>query len=277
MNDRCRLFSERHGYTPPKLVQREAMDGDLRTGLWNAFYESFPSTTNGYILGGSASSNSVYRDIHCHFLKKSLTKYFDSHVDTNDKTIEQIFLSEEWHRVLDLVEYVARTHGEESFIDESNTVLTQENSAYRIIAGGFVTEITSEQEIKEIEIALKVPYAPAKRHLEKALALFSDRENSDYENSIKESISAVESIAKEITGEHSKPLGQLTSKLELHSAFEKGLKHLYGFASDAPGVRHAGDSHKSENYPPADQSTARFMLVICSAFVNYIIVRNPKI
>jgi len=84
----------------------------------------------------------------------------------------------------------------------------------------------------------------------------------------------VESIAKEITKEHSGTLGQLTSRLELHPAFEQGLKHLYGFTSDAPGVRHAGDSCKSNNYPPEDQDTARFILVTCSAFVNYIIARN---
>ena len=270
MNDRCRPFSERHGYTQLKPFQREAMDEDLRTGLWNAFSESFPSIATYHIIGSSTSSNSIYRDIHRHFLKKSLTEYCDNYVEANDKTIEQIFLFEEWHRVLDLVEYVAQTQDEESFADECNAVLTQENSAYRIIVGGFVTEITSEQEIVEIETALKVPYAPAKEHLRKALTLLSDRKNPDYENSIKESISAVESIAKEITGKE-KSLNALTQTLKLPPGLKTALDEFYNWASKY-GIRHA----KSRKSLPLDQATARFMLVTCSAFVNYIIAKNSE-
>ena len=267
MNDEYKPFSERFGYTKPKPLQREAMDEDLRTGLWNAFYESFPP-----VIYDFASSNSVYKNIHRYFLKKSLINYCDNHVKENNEAVEQIFLSKEWHRVLDLVEYVVRAHDNNSFVDKCNSVFKNENSAYRIIAGGFVAEITSEQEIVEIETALKIPYASAKGHLEKALTLFSGRENPDYENSAKESISAVESIAKEIIGEHNETLGQLASKLNLHRAFKEGLKKIYGFTSAAHGIRHS----ESDEPLPLDKDTARFMLVICSAFVNYIIARNSE-
>lgn len=269
MNDEYKPFSEEHGYTQPKPLQREAMDEDLRTGLWNAFYESFPFT----VMGGFAHSHSIYEHIHRYFSKKSLTKYCKNHVKENNESVEQIFLSGEWYRVLDLVKYVIWTRDNKSFVDQCNAVFEQENFAYRIIAGRFVAEITSEQEIEEIQTALKIPYASAKGHLEKALTLFSDRENPDYENSAKESISAVESVAKEITGEHNGTLGQLASKLDLHPAFEKGLKQIYGFTSDAHGIRHS----ESDEPLPLDETTARFMLVTCSAFVNYIIARNPKI
>ncbi len=46
--------------------------------------------------------------------------------------------------------------------------------------------------VKEVEEALECRYTPVKRHLSNALELLSDRENPDYQNSIKESITAVE-------------------------------------------------------------------------------------
>lgn len=47
---------------------------------------------------------------------------------------------------------------------------------------------------------------------------------------------------------------------------------LYNWTSTDGGIRH-GASSKSLT---PDQNTARFMLVICSSFVNYIISRNPQ-
>jgi len=264
MNDEYKSFSEEYGHTQPKPLQREAMDEDLRTGLWNAFYESFPP-----VIYDFASSNSIYKDIHRYFSKKSLTEYCDNHVKENNEAVEQIFLSKEWHRVLDLVKYVIWTRDNKSFVDKCNAVFEQENSAYRIVAGRFVAEITSEQEIVEIETALQIPFASAKSHLERAIALFSDSQNPDYKNSISESIGAVESIAKEITGKE-KSLSALTQELKLHPNLTNALNEFYNWTSK-DGIRH-GESRKSLS---VNQGTARFMLVTCSAFVNYIIARNP--
>lgn len=51
-------------------------------------------------------------------------------------------------------------------------------------------------------------------HFEKALRFIADRENPDYPNSIKESISAVEAYAVVILGENSKEnsLGRMLKK-----------------------------------------------------------------
>ena len=47
---------------------------------------------------------------------------------------------------------------------------------------------------------MDTPYSSVNEHVKNALTLFSRRETPDYKNSIKESISAVESIIREITG-----------------------------------------------------------------------------
>ena len=88
----------------------------------------------------------------------------------------------------------------EDFIILLNDCLEIENSAYRVI-NYQITPITSEQEIQSIEDALENthPYTGIQQHLNQALKLMSDRQKPDYRNSIKESISAVESICKIVT------------------------------------------------------------------------------
>lgn len=54
----------------------------------------------------------------------------------------------------------------------------------------------------------------------------------------------------------------------LHNAFKQGVIKLYGWTSDAGGIRHA-----LIEAPEVDEADARFMLVSCSAVVNYLISR----
>ena len=110
---------------------------------------------------------------------------------------------------------------------------------------------------------------PVHAHLRRALELLADRNTPDYRNSIKESISAVESLAALTVGE-SGTLGQLIKKLEqkigLHPALGKAFNKLYGYTSDEGGIRHALADEET-----ADFDHAKFMLVVCSAFVGFVL------
>ena len=55
-------------------------------------------------------------------------------------------------------------------------------------------------------------------------------------------------------------------KKAIHPALKKSLSALYGYTSDADGIRHA-----MLDEPDLTSTDARFMLVACSAFVNYLI------
>ena len=111
-----------------------------------------------------------------------------------------------------------------------------------------------------------------KMHLNSALEKYAQRPIGDYRNSIKESISAVEAFCREKTGENTlgKALKQLESKgivipLLLKSAFEK----LYAYTNhEDTGIRHALMDDEG-NYTPTTEE-ALFMLVSCSAFINYL-------
>jgi len=107
------------------------------------------------------------------------------------------------------------------------------------------------------------------------LSKLSDRKNPDYRNSIKESISAVEAMAVIISGRSGATLGDalkvIKDTIGLHSALEKGFLAIYGYTSDADGIRHAMLSESK-----CDFEDAKYMLVSCSAFVNYLKMKAGK-
>lgn len=166
----------------------------------------------------------------------------------------------------------------EAFKTYCNSILEKEVSAYRFI-GNTIGEITNENEIKEIEYALdnaaKFKFEGVKIHLETSLAMLTNRKKPDYRNSIKESISAVESIAQIISGNSkadlNKALRKIENKIEIHPALKKGFIALYGYTSDQDGIRHAMLEIKDISF-----EDAKYMLISCSAFINYLIIKANK-
>lgn len=66
-------------------------------------------------------------------------------------------------------------------------------------------------------------------------------------------------------------LKEVKTKVGLHRALEEAFSHLYGYTSSADGIRHSlMDEHK------LSFEDAKFMLVSCSAFINYLITKASK-
>jgi len=89
-------------------------------------------------------------------------------------------------------------------------------------------------------------------------------------------LSAVEALCILLTGQKKAKLGQALkllkqNKIEIHQALEKSFSNLYGYTSDADGIRHA-----LLEDPNLDFEDAKFMLVSCSAFVSYLIEKAAK-
>ena len=59
--------------------------------------------------------------------------------------------------------------------------------------------------------------------------------------------------------------------VHIHQAMEKAFLSLYGYTSDEDGIRHGGIDFR--NAPSED---AKYMLIACSAFVNYLIEKHIK-
>ena len=165
-----------------------------------------------------------------------------------------------------------------SIYEIANSYLQREYVGYRFIDEQ-LTPISDDYELEAVKQALDNPYSPVYEHLSKANKLLGDRTSPDYENSIKESISAVEALCEILTGITGKEasLGKLLKKLEdngvvIHAGLKAAFNMLYGYTSDANGIRHAGNI----GGPSSTFEEAKFMLVSCSAFVNYLIAVSAK-
>ena len=197
--------------------------------------------------------------------------------------IEDFVLSEsewfnkkaQWYEVYDYCEFclsdLIGTHAAEQIIGNLNWVLEREKSGYRVI-DGIIAPIVQQEQIDGVQRALDSPdkYRAAAEHIKTALILYADRRTPDYRNSIKESISSVEFVAKIISGRDNATLADalrmIDAKKPMHSAFRQALEKLYGYTSDEKGVRHALLDEAA-----VDEADARFMIVACNAFVTYLI------
>lgn len=278
-------FSQRLGITPvEKILQIDSIDEELKNSLWSvltAFYwERFdrPKWDMGSRVDYISRSNigSLFQALWLYYFKKPIDTIPTYFYDDRDGLgiLRQYFFSADWFEVYDFIEFVA-VHGPEqqkdNFVSACNSFLERENSAYRFI-NGQIAEISSSEEISEIEDAISkaTPFYGVKQHLNAAITMLSDRANPDYRNSIKESISAVESLCKTVSGDEKATLGAALKALEkkglMHPALKSAFSSLYGYTNDTDGIRHA--LMAESNLTSAD---ARFMLISCSAFINYII------
>jgi len=272
-------FSERHGYKSVReAVQRESIDEALRNALWTAvdLYFCTMLRVGGTVpMLGSETRAVIFRLWTKHFRlawddvsRKYLTDVIDR--------LRRVFYECEWYEVYDLLEFFAEElPGDSSreFVHFTNEMLERETSAYQLV-GGRIAEITSQQEIEAVEAALveSEPFGVVRSHLERSLELYSERPEPDYRNSVKESISAVESLACLIADDPKATLGKALDKIEkqgkmeLHRALRKAFDVLYGYTSDEDGIR-----HKMLEEGNVGRAEALYMLVACSAFVSYLI------
>ncbi|MDX5630328.1 MULTISPECIES: hypothetical protein [unclassified Brenneria] len=269
-------FSQRMGIRPmQKAIQRESMDNELRIGLWNVLqiYVWDKWKTQPDLI------ETLSEQIWAFFFKKEIDSYPDfyssySYQDGAHEIFKKYILKGQWYDVYDFVEAILKRfpvpdHDKKNLIQALNFVFETENSAYRIIENEIV-EITDNQEIEAIEDAISNSPQSAKAHLQRALELLSDRKQPDYRNSIKESISAVESVCNTISGDSKGTLGkslkQIETSISLHPSLKNAFSSLYGYTSDSGGIRHA---LMDESAHPSF-ADAKFMLVACSAFCNYL-------
>jgi hypothetical protein len=276
-------FLQRIGRVPmTKALQVEALDEELRAGLWNALTVSFwhkssawPTRDNAAGRQALEAEEAIARVWAYHFKKPLDTIPPRPMVGDQNSAygfMRSIVMQGSWDRALDLVDAMvsnAPRQWRPEMADRLNAVLEKESAGYRFV-NDELAQITNPLEIKAIESAIASSSRAVRAHLEAALTMLSDRKSPDYRNSIKESISAVEAACQAVAGQPSASLGDCLKAIkkarELHPAFEGALIKLYGYTSDASGIRHAMTDAGVE----VTQADAQFMLISCSAFTNYL-------
>ena len=105
-------------------------------------------------------------------------------------------------------------------------------------------------------------------HLKKAAECINGQ---DWAGSVRESIHAVESVARQLDPKASNELGPALKSLEKErnppSGAQVGIHKLYGYTSNEQGIRHALLDQDSAN---VGMDEAVFMLGACASFSSYL-------
>ena len=268
------MFSEKYKYKPEKMLLIECISDTLRNRIWNLFYQN-EIVSKGI---GAPLAQLNGKILFENQVADKLGVPLDTEITSYKNVIRDLIINRwKWYQIYDFVEtHLSMLDDEQRQIrsEQYNNLFEEEKSGYRVV-NGEVTPITNENEIETIEKAIASPYFSVNEHISKALDLYSDLENPDYENSIKESISAVEAMCCIISGKDqtlNRAIADLKNKgVHIHPCLENAFKQLYSFTCDEKGIRHAGIDFVSA---PAED--AKYMLISCSAFVNYLIEKQAK-
>ena len=285
-------FSDRNGIKPENIeIQLKDFDKRTRVQLQNMINNMYAKTYNYGLNEWDSEIQEFFRYVHGDIYAEPTDvqkRYYATDIfliinntinkDSYDEVLTVIeALVQYWDSYMQKwrPDYYIEYYGyvDSSLYEEANEVFEKEYIGYRFIDEK-ITPISDKYEVAAVNEALQNIYQPVREHISKANSLLADRENPDYENSIKESISAVEAICEIITGE-SGTLGKLLTKVEqkgvyIHSALQSAYKVLYGYTSDASGIRHA----RKLGGVDSTFAEAKYMLVACSAFVNYLMTLN---
>ncbi|MDD3038612.1 AbiJ-NTD4 domain-containing protein [Bacteroides sp.] len=276
------LFSERYRYTNPSdVIIREKITPEIQNAICSCYDLLYEKIEQSYKYDKLYWKMEEY--LWTHFLNERkinfnykfvATKYIDdvinkwfSKLDLIELSIKYLYAYSESNCLSDAID---DTH---TFVQNLNREFKRLNFAYRIIDKK-VVEITTEEEIVAIEKALSSSADNIRAHLNNALKLYAQKPIGDYRNSIKESITAVEAMSRRITGDKVLNFAKMEKKgVTIPSVLRQAFEKLYGYTNDEKtGIRHALMDDEGSYVPKAEE--ALFMLVSCSAFINYL---NKKV
>ena len=282
-------FSQAQGYEeiPRPLVLGELSD-EARIRLWNLLVlesrGSFSPSTSG-VWALHNGWRSILETLHSEFILNPMYEFPTgsfSHSNPFIDTYKPAILRDlSFNRVFDLFQMIMRH-------PRCPVDFTVEVAAmFRVCRLAYVVDIeqpvtilpaVTPQEGEAIIGAIKelrqVGLQGAETHLKKA----GEHLNSgDWPDAVRDSINAVESVARQLDPDASKELEPALASLEkkgrLHPAMKQAFSRLYGYTSDEEGIRHALLTNATS---PAGKDEAVFMLGACASFASYLWRRHQS-
>lgn len=295
MND---LFSERYGYIARKL-QYEYLNEFSKAHLWDEINYYFlqkaqnmhDESDHEYKIDKECfvHASSFYYNLHRNFWGKSNDDFLHE-PSRATSGIKNVVMNTMWHNVFDVIEALIRISDElipnkkrhKAFLKEFhaaiNNVFQEQRCAYRLIDGVILPNVNNIEVVTITNALVDTDsIMTVNAHLEQAIKHYSDRQNPDYRNAIKESISALESLLKIIAGTRSATFdGALKSIVRnntvvINEQLQESMKSLYAWTNSEGGVRHGlkGDSK-------IDNDDAKLAITSCCSYVSYLIAKAIK-
>ncbi len=276
-------FSQAEGLEPlPQPLQLREISQQFRSLLWKFIYEGLESNRTHTGVAGRYIVDGVWAKVlyDWHVLKLHRpADDFNPRFAERVEDLKHLILKGAYNEIFDFCQFVMRHRAcPYSFRATVAYVLESSRAAYRVIDDGrTIVPSATIEEGEAIQRALSTLSAHgldgARTHLLKAVEAIDD---GDFADSIRESIHAVESVARNLDPKASKTLGPalkaLEQKISIHKALKTGFSNIYGYTNDEQGIRHS----LTEGDASVDLEDAVFMLGACASFVTYLVGKARK-
>ena len=279
--ERTLTFSQREGYDPlPKPLQLGELPDEARTGIWNVLYDYMDKSKktlaygNVYRVMADGVWEVILRDVYACHDNNGLDEWSED-FGRVVPWIRDRLKQEPFNRVFDFIQFVMR-HDQcpPEFITGLSNSFRRFQLAYIIDPGPppSIFPATTTEEGNELRRNLaELRSAGLDGCLSQLRKASKCIDEDDSAGGVRESIHAVESVARQIDPEASKTLGPALTSLEkrstLHPALKRAFDNLYGYTSDEQGIRHALLDKAAANVTVDE---AVFMLGACASFASYL-------
>lgn len=270
-------FSQAQDYEcVPAPLKLEELPKSARTQIWNLIYFHLEQSIRRGVHTSTVSGSweKILERMHGFFdnlARDDWTADFDS----NRRTLREHIEGDRFNKVFDRLEFIMRDREcPYTFIRDLNTVFEMCGLAYTIDRSPppNILPVATPQERRALVESLhdlrRAGLSGSTAHLEAASACINRR---DWSGAVRESIHAVESVARKIDPQASRTLAPALASIEkrdaLHPALKDAFKKLYGYASDEQGIRHALLDHPTAK---VGMDEAVFMLSACASFASYL-------
>ena len=291
-NLRKLTFSQREGLAPlPEALQAEDLSTKFRNCVWKVVDEKFAACTYlnvVYLQFVDSPDGNYWGALRKSYHLDILEEPHDTIGDECDVRAVRSWLRKlildapAYDETLTLIEHMFRVPGMPNDL-ASAIEKCFDHALYFIDRSGAPTCIvsaTSEEMKKATVKALaninQSELGGAKHHLRESAQALNAK---NFAGSIRESIHAVESAARQIDPGNSKSmrdaLQSLTQRnMSIHPALKSAFNMLYGYTSDEQGIRHPMIDVDPDKI---GSDEAIFMYAACVSFVDYLIAKKPQL
>ena len=277
LNPRNLTFSQAQGYEEiPCPLALEVLNQEARIKLWDLLSDSAWSSYDGFLLNRQLHGqwHAIFQALHRDFFIQPMDEFPDSTGSLIQLYRTGILDELPFNKVFDLFQMVMRhPYCPTSFTTNVAGIFERCQLAYVVDTEHPATILpaATRQEGKALINALtefrEAGLQGTETHLRQAAELIN---RGDWPGAVRESIHAVESVARQLDPGAS-TLGPALTSLEkhghLHPALKEAFSKLYGYTSDEKGIRH---SLLATAKSPAGQDEALFMLGACASFASYL-------
>lgn len=273
--DRTKLtFEQAEGASPiPSQLALGELSKQLRSILWMVIHQLLEDNKSYAEFGYgdpylSGNFEKILRDYWILHEFNFADEYNNKFEFWQDR-LGKIFKTSEYTKVFGFLQFVLRhrlcPHNLKNVL---NACLERGRAAY-FISGDTIMPAATLEDGSVVKAALDAAHGAghvgARTHLLRSGGLLSEGAWAD---SVRESIHAVESVAKKIAGEGatlSSALIVLQKQGRMNPNLKRAMNALYDYTSDEQGVRHALVLSEAE----VSENDAIYMFSVCAAFVTY--------